>query len=90
MTLLLLSKVIGTSGTVKPASNLPYEASYNGAQIVEVRTTHMNVKSFVQINVEPTTMTNKVSDFFFQARYDTTIGMAILRFTQKFQVDGSC
>ncbi len=45
--------VIGTTGEVVPASLIPHEAKRNRATIIE-------------INLEPSTYTNGITDFFFQ------------------------
>ncbi|MFP3867723.1 MAG: NAD-dependent protein deacylase [Desulfobacteraceae bacterium] len=45
--------VIGTSAAVAPASLLPYVAKRHGAQVVE-------------INLEPTTLTEHLTDYFIQ------------------------
>jgi NAD-dependent deacetylase len=45
--------IVGTSGVVYPAAEIPYAAKSNGALIVE-------------INVEPSPFTDSISDFFFQ------------------------
>ncbi|MCX7943775.1 MAG: NAD-dependent deacylase [Deltaproteobacteria bacterium] len=50
-----LMLVIGTSGTVAPASGLPHLAKKAGADIVE-------------INVEPTIITKTTTDFFLQGK----------------------
>jgi len=50
-----LMLVIGTSGTVAPASGLPYIAKKNGADIVE-------------INIEPTIFTKSITDYFLQGK----------------------
>lgn len=50
-----LMLVIGTSGTVAPASGLPNLAKRSGADIVE-------------INVEPTIITRSLTDYFLQGR----------------------
>jgi NAD-dependent deacetylase len=44
--------IVGTSGVVYPAAELPYIAKSKGAAIVE-------------INIEPTTFTSSITDFFF-------------------------
>ncbi len=50
-----LMLVIGTSGTVAPASSLPYLAKRSGSDIVE-------------INIEPTIITKTVTDYFLKGR----------------------
>ncbi|MGB9599932.1 MAG: SIR2 family NAD-dependent protein deacylase [Myxococcota bacterium] len=50
-----LMLVIGTSGTVAPASGLPQLAKNSGADIVE-------------INLEPTIITKSITDYFLQGR----------------------
>jgi len=45
--------VIGTTGEVMPASELPYIAKEKGAKIIE-------------INIEPSTYTNKITDIFLK------------------------
>ncbi len=50
-----LMLVIGTSGTVAPASALPHLAKRSGADIVE-------------INLEPTIITKSVTDYFLQGK----------------------
>jgi NAD-dependent deacetylase len=47
--------VIGTSATVFPAADIPYMAKSNGAVIIE-------------INVEPTSFTSSVTNYFLQGR----------------------
>ncbi len=47
--------VIGTTGEVVPASLIPHEAKRNGATIIE-------------INLEPSTYTNGITDFFLQEK----------------------
>ena len=46
--------IVGTSGLVSPAADIPYSARSRGARIVEV-------------NLEPTPYTNTISDLFFPA-----------------------
>lgn len=50
-----LMLVIGTSGTVAPASGLPFLAKRSGADIVE-------------INIEPTIITKSITDYFLQGK----------------------
>nr|PIM03062.1 NAD-dependent protein deacetylase, SIR2 family protein [Toxoplasma gondii COUG] len=47
--------VVGTSASVSPASDLPYRAMRGGAKVVEV-------------NLETTGLTNRISDKFVQGR----------------------
>ena len=47
--------VIGTTGNVVPASQLPINASQQGAKIIE-------------INIEPTVMTDQITDIFLQGK----------------------
>jgi NAD-dependent deacetylase len=47
--------IIGTSGQVAPANQIPYLAKQNGAKIIE-------------INLEPSVYTRHISDFFLQGK----------------------
>jgi len=47
--------VIGTTGEIMPASELPYIAKKNGAKIIE-------------INIEPSNYTNKITDIFLNEK----------------------
>ena len=52
--------VVGTSATVYPAASLPYLAKENGATIIEC-------------NIEPTSFTQVITDYFLQGRAGETL-----------------
>ena len=56
--------VIGTTGEIMPASQIPHMAKENGAIIIEV-------------NIEPSNYTNGISDIFLQGRATEVMGVLV-------------
>ncbi len=54
--------VIGTTGEIMPASQIPHMAKENGAIIIEV-------------NTEPSNYTNSISDIFLQGKATDVMGL---------------
>jgi NAD-dependent deacetylase len=52
--------IIGTSGVVYPAAEIPYLSKAGGATIVE-------------INVEPSPFTSSITDYFFEGAASTVL-----------------